>query len=175
MLKIDIHTHILPENLNQITETFSDPRYLKLYSINNISANLVKEGEIFRKVDCNCWNIKERIIDCNKTNINIQVLSTVPVLFSYWGDDYECLILSKFLNDHISSICKKQPERFLGLGTIPMQNTEFAIKEMDRCKNDLNLSGIQIGSNINGENLSIFFDHSGTRPHSHNSSALPLV
>ena len=48
MFKIGIHTHILPENLNQITETFSEPRYIRLNSINNISANLVKEGEIFR-------------------------------------------------------------------------------------------------------------------------------
>ncbi|SVB99010.1 uncharacterized protein METZ01_LOCUS251864, partial [marine metagenome] len=50
------------------------------------------------------------------------------------------------------------------IGTIPMQNTNYAIQEMDRCINDLNLPGIQIGSNVNGKNLSCekfqpIFDH----------------
>ena len=86
--------------------------------------------------------------------VDIQVLSTIPILFSYWAKDIECLILSKFLNDHINSIVLDFPERFIGLGTIPMQNTDYAIKEMDRCINDLEFPGVMLGSNINGENLS---------------------
>ncbi|SVB09920.1 uncharacterized protein METZ01_LOCUS162774, partial [marine metagenome] len=82
------------------------------------------------------------------------VLSTIPVLFSYWAKDDEGLTLAQFLNDHLVRIIKDAPDRFIGIGTIPMQKTEFAIKEMDRCINDLKFPGIQIGSNVNGENLS---------------------
>jgi len=164
LFKIDIHTHILPENLNEVTERFSDSRFLKLYPVNDISAILKKDGTAFRHVNCNCWNYKVRIEDCDSTRVNMQVLSTLPVLFSYWSKDDECLSLCQFLNDHIVQICKTEPQRFIGIGTIPMQNTNYAIQEMDRCINDLNLPGIQIGSNVNGKNLSCekfqpIFDH----------------
>ena len=33
MFKIDIHTHILPENLNELTETFTDKRFLRIKMI----------------------------------------------------------------------------------------------------------------------------------------------
>ena len=154
MFKIDIHTHILPENLNDVTTKFSDPRFLTIDPLDNLSAMLKKDGMAFRKVDCNCWDHKVRIQDCNATEVDMQVLSTVPVLFSYWAEDNECLILSKFINDHIASVIHAEPNRFFGLGTIPIQNTDLAIQEMDRCIMDLKLSGIEIGTNINGKNLS---------------------
>ena len=154
MFKIDIHTHILPANLNEITGKYADPRYLRLDPIDNLSAMLKKDGISFRKVDCNCWDDKVRIEECDYVDVNMQVLSTVPALFSYWAQDDECLTLSQFLNDHIAAVTQNAPNRFIGIGTIPMQNTDYAIQEMDRCINDLKFPGIEMGSNINRENLS---------------------
>jgi aminocarboxymuconate-semialdehyde decarboxylase len=74
-------------------------------------------------------------------------------MFSYWSEPNDALVLSKILNDHISKIIDQFPNRFLGLGTIPMQNPEIAVWELERCVKDLNLAGVQIGSNINGKNL----------------------
>ena len=154
MFKVDIHTHILPENLNKVTGKFSDSRFLTIDRVDDTSAMLKKDGIEFRKVDCNCWNHKARIKDCDDTQIDMQVLSTLPALFSYWAKDDECFVLSQFLNDHIAQICKEESHKFIGIGTIPMQNVDYAIKEMDRCISNLNLLGIEMGSNINGENLS---------------------
>ncbi len=154
MLKIDIHTHIIPSNLNDVLDNFSNNKYLRIKSINKDNAELIKDSKFFRKVQCNCWNIEQRNKDSKISNVDIQVLSTIPALFSYWAKDDECLQLSKFLNNHISDIVKNNPNQYIGLGTIPMQNNDLAIKEMDRCINELNLSGVQIGSNINGINLS---------------------
>jgi len=154
MFKIDIHTHILPENLNEITTTFTDPRFLRMDAIDDKTARLSKDDKIFRQVNCNCWSHHARAKDCHETGVNMQVLSTIPVLFSYWAKDNECLTLSKFLNEHIAEICQEEPTKYIGLGTIPMQNTDLAIAEMDSCVNELNLPGIEIGSNINGLNLS---------------------
>ena len=110
MFKIDIHTHILPENLNEITGTFSDSRFLKMDPIKGLSAMLKKDGLVFRKVDCNCWNHNVRIKECDNTLVDVQLLSTIPVLFSYWAKDVECLALSNFLNDHISRVIQDSPK-----------------------------------------------------------------
>ena len=154
MFKIDIHTHILPENLNEVTDTFSDPRFLRMDIINDKTAMLKKDSTAFRKVDCNCWSHQKRIQDCHTTKVDVQVLSTIPVLFSYWAKDDEGLTLSKFLNNHIAEVVRDEPNRFIGLGTISMQDANLAIEEMDRIVNELKFPGIEIGSNVNGENLS---------------------
>ena len=121
--------------------------------IDDQSSMLKKGGAAFRKVDCNCWNHQKRIQECDSTSVDVQVLSTIPVLFSYWAKDDEGLTLSKFLNNHIAEFVRDEPNRFIGLGTIPMQNTDLAIEEMDRCVNELKFPGIEIGSNVNGKNL----------------------
>lgn len=74
------------------------------------------------------------------------------VMFSYWAQPLDCLALSQYLNDHIAGLVDKYPKNYIGLGTLPMQDTELAIKEAERCKK-IGLIGIQIGSNINDENL----------------------
>ena len=117
------------------------------------NARLEINNELFRKVSCNCWNINKRIEECKESKVDIQVLSIIPVLFSYWSKPKDCENLCKFINNSFNEIVINYPKKFIVLGTIPMQDTELAIKEMDRCINELNFPGIQIGTNVNGENL----------------------
>ncbi|MBC7587633.1 MAG: amidohydrolase, partial [Chitinophagaceae bacterium] len=42
----------------------------------------------------------------------------------------------------------------IGIGTVPLQDIDLAIKEMERCMSELNMPGLEMGSNINGKNLS---------------------
>lgn len=111
-------------------------------------------GVQFRKIDCNCWDHHVRARECQETGVDMQVLSTVPVLFSYWAEAMEGYDLAQFLNDHIARIVREAPDRFIGLGTIPMQDPDLAVREIERCMGELGMRGIEIGTNINGDNLS---------------------
>ena len=93
---------------------------------------MLDTGKFFREIEDNCWSAEKRIHECDSHQVNVQVLSTVPVMFSYWAKPQDCLEVSKFLNDHIANIVIKYPKRFVGLGTIPMQAPELAIKELER-------------------------------------------
>ena len=88
-----------------------------------------------------------------KKGIDIQVLSPVPVTFAYWSDPVAGLELAKSQNNFIASVVKENPERFIGLGTVPLQDVHIAITEMKRAVTELGLKGIEIGSNVNGQNL----------------------
>lgn len=111
------------------------------------------DDKFFREVESNCWDPTVRMHECDETHVNVQVLSTVPVMFSYWAKPDDALDLSKILNDHIAGVVNNYPDRFIGLGTIPMQSPDLAIKEMERCVKELGLAGVQIGSHVNDWNL----------------------
>lgn len=156
MLKIDMHTHILPPEMPNWTQKFGygDFIWLKPNTENQGLADMMKGNQFFRTIEENCWDADLRIKEYEQFETQVQVVCTVPVMFSYWSKPQDCLELSRFLNDHIAELQAKYPKNYIGLGTVPMQDAELAIQELRRIKNELNMPGIQIGSNINDKNLS---------------------
>jgi aminocarboxymuconate-semialdehyde decarboxylase len=160
MRKIDIHTHIIPEQLPGWSEKFGYGGFIRLEHHKNCRAKMMVDDKFFREIESNCWDPHQRIKECDHHHVDVQVLSTIPVMFSYWAKPQDCLEVSRFLNDHIAQVVKNHPQRFIGLGTVPMAAPELAVKELERCVKELGLAGIQIGSNVNQLNLNEpqFFD-----------------
>ncbi len=153
MKKIDIHTHIIPEHLPSWADKFGYGGFINLEHHANCSAKMMIDGKFFREIQSNCWDATQRIKECDEHHIDLQVLSTIPILFSYWAQAKDAYDVSRFLNDHLADVVRKFPERFIGLGTLPMQDPQLAIKEMHRCAETLGLAGFEIGSHINDWNL----------------------
>lgn len=152
-MKIDIHTHIMPEKMPNWTQKFGYGEFIHLEH-RNCEACMMKADKLFRVVEENSYKPDARIAEMDDTGVTIQVLSTIPVLFNYWAKPNDGLETSRFFNDHIAETVSKNPERFIGIGTVPMQDVDLAIKEMERCVTELKMPGLEIGSNINGKNLS---------------------
>ena len=160
MLKIDVHTHILPKELPDWKSKFGYGGFITLDHYKTACAHMIRDdGKSFRDIEENCWRAETRIEEIDAFGVRVQVLSTVPVMFSYWAKPQDGLEVAKFLNDHIADVVSEFPLRFIGLGTVPMQDTALAIKELERCK-ALGLVGVQIGTNVNQINLgeARFFD-----------------
>ncbi len=149
---IDIHTHILPESWPDLREKYGYGGFVRLEHHKTGCARMMVDDRFFREVQDNCWDPQVRMRECSHHSVDVQVLSTVPVMFSYWAKPQDALDLSKLLNDHIASVVQRYPDRFVGLGTIPMQAPDLAIKELERCMS-IGLSGVQIGSHVNNWNL----------------------
>jgi aminocarboxymuconate-semialdehyde decarboxylase len=152
MLKIDIHTHIIPEHLPKFKDKFGYGGFISLDHHQPCCAKMMLDDKFFREIEDNCWSPEKRIKECDHHHINVQVLSTIPVMFSYWAKPHDALEVSMFLNDHIATIVQAYPKRFIGLGTIPLQAPDLAIKELERCIK-IGLRGVQIGSHVNDWNL----------------------
>lgn len=104
--------------------------------------------KFFRQIASNTWDPQRRLEDMERAGVSIQVLSTVPVMFSYWAKPQDTLDLSRLLNDHIAEVVRGNPKRFAGLGTVPLQDPDLAAAELERCVRELGLRGAEIGTHV---------------------------
>ncbi len=152
-MKIDLHTHILPKNWPDLRQRYGYGGFIQLEHHCPGRARMMMDGQCFREIEDNCWDPERRLEDCDKHGVQMQVLSTVPVMFSYWAKPEDTYDLARLLNDHLAEVVVNHPGRFTALGTLPLQDTELAIRELERCVRDLGFPGVQIGSHVNGKNL----------------------
>lgn len=153
MLKIDMHTHIMPREMPKWTQKFGYEGFIHLDHHRQGFARMMQGDTFFREIEENCWDPAVRIPDYEKFNTQVQVICTIPVLFAYFAKPEHGAEVARFLNDDIAEIVAKYPKNYIGLGTIPMQAPDLAVKELERLR-EIGLKGIQIGSNINNKNLS---------------------
>ena len=150
---VDIHTHILPRDIPDFHDRFGYGPFIKLVH-DEYGATMYQGGELFRRVDKRSYDIEVRLKACDAAGVDVQVLSTVPVMFSYWAEPQHGAEVAAFLNDDLATTVQQRPDRFIGLGTLPMQDTALAIAELERCVRDLGLAGVEIGTHVLGRNLS---------------------
>jgi aminocarboxymuconate-semialdehyde decarboxylase len=152
-MKIDLHTHILPREWPDLRKRYGYGGFVQLEHHGPGCARMMIDGKLFREVDDRTYDPKRRLADCDRDGVTVQVLSTVPVMFSYWAQPRDGHDLARLLNDDLAEVVRQDPKRFIGLGTLPLQGPDLAITEMERCVKQLGISGVQIGSHCNDWNL----------------------
>lgn len=153
MLKIDAHSHLIPEQLPRFADKFGYQGFIHLEHHKPGYAKMMMGDKFFREIAANCWDAECRLDDLLANQIDVQVVCAIPVMFSYWAKPHDTLQLAQYLNDRLAEFVAQYPKRFVGLCTLPMQDPELAARELERCMTQLNLAGVQIGSHINEWNL----------------------
>ena len=153
MLKIDIHAHYLPRDWPDLAAKYGDARFPVIHHGEDGRHRIYKDGRFFREILPKTWDPQERIADYARFDLQVQVISTVPVMFSYWAKPHHALELHQALNDHMAQTCRAYPRHYAGIGTVPLQSPRLAVQELERCMDQLGLQGVQIGSHVGDWNL----------------------
>ncbi len=152
-MRIDLHTQMLPENWPDLREKCGYGGFVSLEHHAPCRARMLIDGKFFRDIEDNCWSAQRRMSECDEFGVTLQVISTVPVMFSYFAKPADGHDLARILNDHLAGVVAEHPKRFVALGTLPMQAPDLAVRELERCVKELHMPGVQIGTNVNGRNL----------------------
>ena len=158
-LKIDVHNHYIPADIPDFKNQFGYGGFIQLDHSKDKSEMVYDDGTFFRAIEKNCFSVDHRIEDLDRMGISVQVLSTIPVMFSYWSKPRDCQQVCRFFNEDIAKQVRDYSKRFLGIGSLPMTDVNLACEELNYLMKDLNLCGVQIGSHIGDLNLDdpIFF------------------
>jgi len=150
-LVVDIHCHLAVAKAEaQIREAI--PGFAFQMPFSSADSNAVT-GALFAKIGPTLNGVEQRLIDMDRLGVDVQAISPSPGQYFYFTEPGLGRDLARTINDGIAAAAASHPDRLVGMGTVPLQNTELAIAEMKRCVGELGMRGIEISSNVNGRDL----------------------
>lgn len=147
---IDVHTHVVPERFPTYVGRHADARWPSMVPAHACHRHVMLSGKVYRTVADRCWDVGKRMEDMAPQRVTKQVLSPMPELLSYWLEPLDGAVLCRYLNEQIAEMVARMPGHFFGLGAIPLQDVDAAVRELEFLMRELRLSGVEIGSNVNG-------------------------
>jgi aminocarboxymuconate-semialdehyde decarboxylase len=150
--RIDVHAHITPQNWEDMRSRYAG-EWPRIAHDRPGCATLFRGDRPFRVVTDQLWDPARRIADMDAARVDRQLLSPPPDLFCYWADASGAAEFARMQNDHIADVVARHPARFYGAGTVPLQDPDLAVKELERVRGELQLHAIEIGTHVAGRPL----------------------
>lgn len=96
-------------------------------------------------------DVRMRLQDMDEEGVDIQAVSpSIPNCEAFPKE--MGIRLAKLNNDYIANLVSQYPDRFVGLGSLPLQDTEASLEELDRMKS-IGLVGVMSVSNVQKEHI----------------------
>ena len=149
---IDIHTHIVPESFPAYSGKHRDVPWPAMAEAHACHKHVMISGTVYRTVSEGCWSVPRRIADMDDMRVARQAISPMPELLSYWLPLDDARAMVRYLNDVIAQMVGEAPQRFTGLGAVPLQDVDAAMRELEYCKK-LGFAGVEIASHVNGVSI----------------------
>ena len=150
-LVVDIHCHLgVPAAEALIRKAL--PEYTPRMPFSSPESDAVN-GRMFTAIGPTLNGVENRLLDMDRLGVDVQALSPSPGQYFYFTPPELGRELSRTINDGVAEAVAAHPDRLVGMGTVPLQNPEFAVAEMRRCVSELDMRGIEINTNVNGTDL----------------------
>jgi len=147
---VDIHAHMVPHDFPAYLGGAAPAHWPAMAPAHACHRHVMIDGKNYRTVSDKCWSTDKRLADFDDMGLGLQVISPMPELLSYWLKPSDGAQLVRYLNEQIALMVSEAPGRLLGLGAVPLQDMDLALKELYHLRHGLGLSGVEIGSNIQG-------------------------
>lgn len=150
---IDVHTHVVPEHFPAYLGHVAGAPWPSTVPAHACHRHVMVSGQVYRTVSHQCWSCSVRLSDMDRQGVEHQVLSPMPELLSPWLEPADGRALCRYLNETIAAMVAEAPQRFTGLGAVPLQDVPAAIDELDHLLHVTGLAGVELPGNVNGTPL----------------------
>ncbi len=149
---IDLHCHYLNPEVNAKTAHLNAGQYDPTVIFANELTNATNVKQMATRAS-KLTGVTERLRDMDRMGIDIQAVCPAPYHFFYFTDADYGAQLAREVNEGIAALVAQTPDRFVGLGSVPLQNADLAVRELEHAVKKLGLKGVEICTNVNGKNL----------------------
>ncbi|GAA2223484.1 amidohydrolase family protein [Micromonospora olivasterospora] len=150
---VDVHTHVVPLELPDLEERVPWGRWPSVRMVDDVTAELRLGSATYRTVDDRSWSIEARLRDMEAEGVAVQWLSPIPAILCHEAPAYGARELARAVNDAIGEMVSCAPNRFVGLGSVALQDVDAAIAELERCVLELGFAGVEIGTRVGDREL----------------------
>ena len=153
LFSIDIHCHVLSRRAEaHIGANHKGEKPQQLLFANALTRQVAQKQ--IQTIAAKHTEMSERFNEMDRTSVDMQVLSPAPTHYYYFAEPGVGRDACRLVNDDIAAMAATDPKRFLAFGTLPLQDTDLAVEELRRCVKQLGMRGVEINSDVNGEELS---------------------
>jgi aminocarboxymuconate-semialdehyde decarboxylase len=148
-LVIDIHAHVMTSEAEEIAAPLFTPDKDPFVGFSGPASEAYNKRH-FSEIVPNLTQPEQRLRDMDRMGVDIQAISVMPPQFFYWTEPEVGAKLTRMMNDRLQEIVQAHPDRFVGLGALPMQDVDMALVELERVVEELRFRGLEICTNVNG-------------------------
>ena len=150
---VDIHCHYKSQKAADLVLAALKDSWRPPLSYGNSVSQAVNEKQL-ADIEPKMNSVAVRLADMDAMGVDIQAVSPAPYQYYYGIEPEVGRDAAKQINDDLAEIAAGHPDRFVALGTVPLQHTELAVQELERCIKTLGMRGVEISTNVNGTELS---------------------
>lgn len=147
---VDVHAHVIPGEFPSYLGAATPSGWPSMAPADACHRHVMIDGKNYRTVSDKCWTTSRRLADFEEMGLALQAVSPMPELLSYWLSPADGAQLVRYLNEQIAQMVAESGGHLVGLGAVPLQDMDLAIRELHYLKHSLGFAGVEIGSNING-------------------------
>ncbi len=146
---VDVHAHVIPASFPAYLKSPVPADWPSMADAQPCHRHVMINGKIYRTVSDRAWDVGRRVADMAEMGLELQAVSPMPELLSYWMDAAPADELLRYINDQIAEMMAASSGKLAGLGGVPLQDMDLALAELHRLLR-MGFSGVELGSNING-------------------------
>src|SRR5262245_1233248 len=148
-IAVDIHCHISTPAVEPLVKDLVTPEKEPFFRFATAETLQINQ-QLFAALVPKLTDPQERLKDMDRMGITIQAISPGPNQFYYWTDGELSVKVARLQNDRTAEIVRAHPDRFVGMGTLPLQDTGKAVQELERVVKELGFHAVEISSNVAG-------------------------
>lgn len=149
---IDMHCHLVVTEAEALAKAQGPAKPEPAQRFASAESRQVSQTMLARTRD-KITGVRERLAAMDAAGVDIQVVSPAPGHYCYWAEDEFARDNARRVNDRLAHLAQSHPDRLMAFGTVPLQAPALAVEELRRCVRELGMRGVEISSNVNGQEL----------------------